>query len=107
MRDLHGEIERDNVAAGVAFGFSLTAIGIIVLKGTHGDFVNWSENVTWFGIYAVLGFILLMLLRKLSDGLFLPNTTIAKEISQDLNINAAWIEGSVAVSVAVLVFVLL
>ena len=85
----------------------VVAIGLIVLKGTAGDFVSWSENLTTFGINTMLGFALLMVLRKVADGLFLPGTTLAHEIATDRNLNAAWIEGVVAVSVAGLVFVLL
>ena len=105
--DIHAEIERDNVAAGVALGFSMVAIGIIVLRGTSGDFTSWGEHLTWFGIDALLGFVLLMILRKVTDALFLPGTTIRHEIETDRNLNAAWIEGVVAMGIATMVFVLL
>ena len=110
--DIHAEIERDNVAAGVALGSSMIAIGIIVLKGTAIDFdtdsgAEWLDSFLWFAIYAVLGFVLLMILRKVTDALFLPGTTIQHEIATDRNLNAAWIEGVVAIGIATMVFVLL
>ena len=110
--DIHAEIERDNVAAGVALGSSMIAIGIIVLKGTAIDFdtdsgSEWLDSFLWFAIYAVLGFVLLMILRKVTDALFLPGTTIQHEIATDRNLNAAWIEGVVAIGIATMVFVLL
>ena len=110
--DIHAEIERDNVAAGVALGSSMIAIGIIVLKGTAIDFdtdsgSEWVDSFLWFAVYAVLGFALLMILRKVTDALFLPGTTIQHEIATDRNLNAAWIEGVVAIGIATMVFVLL
>lgn len=105
--DIHAEIENDNVAAGAALGFSFIAIGIIVMKGTVGDFFSWRENITWFAIYVLLGFALLMILRKVTDTLFLPGTSISHEIAHDRNLNAAWIEGVVASGIAVMVFFLL
>ncbi len=102
--DVHTEIERDNVAAGVALGASMIAIGIVLLRATAGDFVSWSENLTDFGISAGLGFGLLMILRKLTDYLLLPGTTIAHEIANDQNLNAAWIEGVVAMGMATVIF---
>ena len=105
--DIHTEIERDNVAAGVALGLSMIAIGIIVLGSMSGDFESWGENLTWFVIDAFVGFVLLMILRKVTDALFLPGTTISHEIAIDRNLNAAWIEGVVAIGIATMVFVLL
>jgi len=110
--DIHAEIERGNVAAGVALGSSMIAIGIIVLKGTAIDFdtdsgSEWLDSFLWFAIYAVLGFVLLMILRKVTDALFLPGTTIQHEIATDRNLNAAWLEGVVAIGIATMVFVLL
>ncbi len=53
--DDHEEIEKDNVAAGAYLGFSLIALGIIVLKATAGDFISWSHNLSYFLLYAVIG----------------------------------------------------
>lgn len=102
--DVHAEIEKDNVAAGVALGFNLVAMGIILLKGIHGDIFSWQEKLTWFGIEVGIGIVLLLVLRKITDALFLPNTTIGHEIANDKNINAAWIEGIIATSVATMIF---
>jgi uncharacterized membrane protein YjfL (UPF0719 family) len=110
--DIHAEIERNNVAAGAALGLSMIAIAIIVLKGAAIDFdtdslSEWADSFLWFAVYTVLGFVLLMILRKVTDVLFLPGTTISHEIATDRNLNAAWIEGVVAIGIATMVFVLL
>ena len=105
--DIHAEIERDNVAAGVALGLSMIAISIIVFKGTVMEFEGWVENLTWFGIDVALGFVLLYVLRKVTDVVFLPRSSLAHEIAHDQNLNAAWLEGAIANCLAVMIFFLL
>jgi uncharacterized membrane protein YjfL (UPF0719 family) len=102
--DVHAEIERDNVAAGVALGFSMVAMGIIVLRAIAVDVESWTETLTWVCIDVGLGFLLLMILRKVTDVLFLSDTTIQHEIATDQNLNAAWIEGVVATGMATIIF---
>jgi uncharacterized membrane protein YjfL (UPF0719 family) len=101
--DLHAEIEKDNVAAGVAFGMNLVAIGLIMLKATSGDFAGWESNLIAFGLYAAAGFITFLVVRKLADWLLLPKTTFEREIAENRSLNAAWVEGVVALSAATLV----
>lgn len=105
--DIHAEIERDNVAAGVAFGASLAAIGVILLRANVGDFVGWGPNLLAFVEYAVLGALALMVLRRLTDWALLPGTTIPLEIARDRNLTAAWIEGVVSTGMAALIFFML
>ena len=105
--DIHEEIEKDNVAAGLALGLSTIAIGLIICKAAAGDFEGWGVNFSEFGLYAVLGFAVLMILRKVTDVTLLPGTTIGVEIARDRNVNAGWIEGVVAVGIAAMIFFLL
>lgn len=102
--DVHGEIERDNVAAGVALGLNMVAVGIILLKGISGDLGSWQDKLTWFFLEVSIGTALLLVLRRFTDALFLPNTTLSHEIVNDRNLNAAWIEGTLATSVAAIIF---
>jgi uncharacterized membrane protein YjfL (UPF0719 family) len=101
--DLYREIESDNVAAGVAFGMNLAAIGLIMLKATSGDLVGWTYSLSLFGLYAAAGFLTFLIVRKLADWLLLPRVTFEQEIAQDRSLNAAWIEGTVALSAATLI----
>lgn len=105
--DDHAEIEKDNVAAGAYLGFSLVALGIIVLKATAGDFISWGYNLSWFAGYAVIGFLGLAVLQKLILTVFLPGANIEEEISRDRNLNIAWIGGTMSIGVAALIFFLL
>ena len=102
--DIHAEIEKDNVAAGVALGMGMISIGIVLLKATMDDFVSWKDNLTEFAMLAAVGFVILMIMRKFTDRVLLPNTTIAHEIANDQNIGAAWIEGVVSIGMAAIIF---
>ena len=41
---IHDEIEKDNVAAGVAFAGALVGIGVIVFHASAGNFISWAVN---------------------------------------------------------------
>lgn len=101
--DVFAEIEKDNVAAGVAFGGNLIAIGVILFKSVSGDFHGWIPHLVKFGVMAILGFIVLYLLRILVDGFLLPKATITHEIVHDRNLNAAYIEGAVLIGISVII----
>ena len=98
--DLHAEIERDNVAAGVALGLNLIAIGLISMKGIAGDFLGWEVNLSRFAAAYVVGLVILVVLRFVIDWMLLPGASLQREIAEDRNLNAAWIEGSVLAGIA-------
>jgi uncharacterized membrane protein YjfL (UPF0719 family) len=102
--DFHEEIEKDNVAAGVALGGNMVAIAVILLKGLKGNFTGWPENLSAFAVYAVAGCILLFLVRWVADLVMLPNATFDEEIARDRNINAAWIESALVIGSACIIF---
>lgn len=102
--NIHDEIEKDNVAAGVALGGNMIAIGIILLKGLAGSVTTLSENVTAFVVYAVAGFALLFAVRWVADLFMLPNATFDKEIAEDRNLAAALVESAVVIGAACVIF---
>ena len=102
--DLHVEIERDNVAAGVAHGAQLVAIGIVLLAATVGDFVGWAENLQRFAYITGFGYVMLLLIRYVTDWVLLPRAKASREISEDQNLNVAWIEGVVSMGMAAVIF---
>lgn len=97
------EICKGNLAAGVAFGLTLVALALLMVKATSGEFIDWQTNLTFFGFDAVVGFIMLMALRWLTDLALLPNARISDEIVRDRNVNVGLVEGTIAVSVALLI----
>ncbi len=92
--DIHEEIEKDNAAAGISFGGFLIATGLIIGIAAEGDFYSWSYNISQYVRYAVLGLILLPLVRIITDRVLLPSESLSKEIAgqDNPNIGAAYIE---------------
>jgi uncharacterized membrane protein YjfL (UPF0719 family) len=102
--DVHAELEKDNVAAGIALGGNMIAMGLLLMRGCAGNFVSWGENLETFGYYALAAFVLLGLGRYVIDGLFLPGRTLKEEIAEDRNLNAGYLEGGLLVGLAAVIF---
>ena len=102
--DIHAEIERDNVAVGVALAANLLAIGIVVLKAVFGDFTNWEEALASFFTFAVFGFGLLLAMRLVVDYAMFPRVKVADELAKDRNLGVAFIQGSVLVGASLILF---
>jgi uncharacterized membrane protein YjfL (UPF0719 family) len=98
--DLHKEIEADNVAAGVAFGGTFIAIGLILFKGLSEDFLGWRENLVLFLIYGVGSLLLLVLVRFIFIKCFVLGVDLNQEISEDRNVGIAILEAATAIIVA-------
>ncbi|MAE71672.1 MAG: hypothetical protein CME06_14540, partial [Gemmatimonadetes bacterium] len=79
--DLHEEIESDNVAAGVAFGGSMVAIGVVLLRATMEPYVGFAENAGHFLPLIVIGFVALVVARFVTDRALLPNSSLSHEIA--------------------------
>lgn len=102
--NVHDEIERNNVSAGVAFGGTLVALGIILMKGSVGDFVSWPYNLVNFGLSVICGLLFLPLIRTLLDKILLPKIRVNQAIAHDQNLAVGLLEMTVAVSFAVILF---
>ncbi len=102
--DLHEEIENDNVAAGVAFGGSMVAIGVVLLRATMEPYVGPAENASYFLPLVVIGFVALLVARFVTDRALLPKSSLSHEIATDRNLGAALVEVSAALSLAVVIF---
>ncbi len=92
--DVHAEIEKDNVAVGVAFAGMLIALGNVIRIGLTGDFISWQVNLTQFGSFVVFGLILLPVLRLVTDKLLLPGARLTAELvhQKTPNVGAGAIE---------------
>jgi uncharacterized membrane protein YjfL (UPF0719 family) len=102
--DIHHEIEEDNISAGVAFGGTLTAVGIIMLKGSAGNFISWTYNISNFGVSVISSFIFLPLIRIFLDKIILPKTDLNKAIKENRNIAMGLLEMTIAISFAVILY---
>jgi uncharacterized membrane protein YjfL (UPF0719 family) len=92
--DVHAEIERDNVPAGVGFAGALLAVGNITRIACSGDFISWADNLTKFFYVVVLGLLILPLIRFLTDKVLLPGEKLTDEIvhQERPNLGAALME---------------
>lgn len=102
--NLHDEIENDNVAAGIAFAGTLTALGIILSNAAAGDFISWEHNMAIFVVNIVVAFLLLPLFRTVIDKLIIVNIDINDEIKTDHNIGAGLLECASTIGFATLLF---
>ncbi len=96
--DLHDEIEQDNAAAGVAFGLSMVAVGILL-----ADYIAAYNSIFGLMFWIPLSFFFLVTGRYIADKMLLPGALLDEEISQDRNWGAALIEGAVAIVIALVV----
>jgi uncharacterized membrane protein YjfL (UPF0719 family) len=92
--DVHAEIEKDNVAAGIAFAGALIGIGNILRHAASGDLISWDLSLQEFGIELAAGLILLPILRFVTDKVLLPGRNLSDEIAnqEKPNTGAAFIE---------------
>jgi len=102
--DVHDEIERDNVAVGVALAGNLIAISIVVFKAVFGDFTTWEEGIAGFLTFAVIGTALLFVVRMLVDLILFPKVSMAQELTVDRILGLALIETSVLVSASLILY---
>ena len=102
--DLHEQIEKDNVAVGVAFAGVLVGFGNIIRLAGDGDFVSWNESLTEFGYYTVVGLILLPLIRIFADKVLLPGASLSDELVGDPpNLGAGVIEAITYLAASMLI----
>ena len=92
--NIHEQIEKDNIAAGVSFAGALISMGIVVGLAAERDFVSWSEDLPVYLFIALSGLIMLPLVRLLTDKVLLPTVTLTDEIAtqEKPNVGAAYIE---------------
>lgn len=92
--DVHAEIERDNVAAGIGFAGALIGVGIVVLHAAAGDFISWGMSLQEFALEVALGLVLLPIVRFVTDKVLLPGRRLSDEIAnqEKPNVGAGFIE---------------
>jgi len=104
--DIHDEIEKDNVAAGVSFAGALIAVGIIIGLSAESDFESWATDLPDYLGYAAIGLALLPLVRLLTDKILLPTVSLSDEIARQEkpNVGAAYIEAFSYVAAAFIIY---
>lgn len=96
--DLHVEIEKDNVAAGVSFGGGLIACGILTAA-----YLNYSPSIPGLIVWFIISSILLLACRFIVDKVILPKSSADEEIQRDQNWGVALIESACVIGVAFII----
>ena len=102
--DIHSEIAGNNTAVGIALGSNLVAMGLVIFKAVFGNFNGWNEALASFFVFVVIGFVLLFVLRLLIDVLLLPSAKISNELAAERNVGVAFVESSIVISSALILF---
>ena len=102
--DIHSQIEGDNTAVGIALGSNLVAMGLVIFKAVFGNFDGWNQALASFFVFVVIGFVLLYALRLMTDVLLLPTVKISNELAAERNVGVAFIESSIVISSALILF---
>jgi len=97
------EITRGNAAAGLLLAGTLVAFGFILRASLSGPFIGWTEDLLGFGFSALVGMVFLVLLQLPIDRLFLPGTSLHKEIEEDGNVAAIAVAAAVKVALALII----
>jgi uncharacterized membrane protein YjfL (UPF0719 family) len=96
--DIHEELDNKNTAAAVGFSGTLIGLGLIIMNGVSGDFVDWIQDLTSFALTAAIAFVFLPVLLILIDRLVIPGKSMRKEIQFDKNLGAGLLEAVCAIS---------
>ncbi|GAA5496801.1 hypothetical protein Rhal01_02986 [Rubritalea halochordaticola] len=96
--DLHHEVERDNPAAGIAFGGGILAFTILL-----SFYIQRYDGLLGLLIWALVSAVILILARALTNRLILPGKRLDAEICEDKNWGAALIEFGISLGVAFIV----
>jgi len=104
--DIHAEIEKDNVAAGVGFAGALVGVGVVIGLAGEGDFTSYSHDLPRYLGYAALGLVLLPIIRFLTDLILLPGVKLSDEIARQEkpNLGAAFLEAFSYLAAAFIIY---
>jgi uncharacterized membrane protein YjfL (UPF0719 family) len=104
--DIHAEIEKDNVAAGVGFAGALVGVGVVIGLAGEGDFTSYSHDLPRYLGYAALGLALLPIIRFLTDLILLPGVKLSDEIARQEkpNLGAAYLEAFSYLAAAFIIY---
>lgn len=103
--DVHEQIEKDNVAVGVAMAGAIIAIGNLIRHGLMHDFEDWWITAEYIGIDFGIGLAFLPVARVIADRILLPGRKLTDELinQEKPNIGAGVIEAFAYIGGSVLI----
>lgn len=94
--DFHQEIQNKNVAAGISFGSSLAAVGILLSIPLQSSY-----SLIVFAAWFVMGSAVMAFFRFVMDRIIIPLEKLDEEIHQDQNWGIALLEGCFALAAVI------
>lgn len=101
--DVYAELEKDNFAVGIALAGNIIAIGLILMKSTLGNGLNWMHGLKLYFIDLASILFLLPSVRLVLGKIILKSMNINIEIQKN-NVAAALMEFIFITSFALIVF---
>ena len=101
--ELLTELKKQNSAAALSFAATLVAIGIILLHALIGTFESWQSSLILFAQDALIALVLLPIIRILVDKVMFPVVNLNQSIKEQQNTAIALLEGTVTISIAVVI----
>ncbi|WP_010520334.1 DUF350 domain-containing protein [Aquimarina agarivorans] len=103
--DIHDQIEKDNVAAGIAFAGAVISISIVIMNAMIEPFTDLQTSVIEILTYTLLGIIILPVMRLVSDKILLPGQRLTDEIINQSkpNLGAALVEAFAYIGAAIFI----
>jgi uncharacterized membrane protein YjfL (UPF0719 family) len=94
------EIKGGNLSAGIVLAGVTVSYAVILRASVTGDFIGWGRGLIAFFTSALIGLVLLIVIQKASDYIFLPGTTISEQIKNG-NTAAVVVVEAISLSIAV------
>ena len=93
--DVAAEVRRGNQAAALALAGVFVGTGNVVRMSITGAFEGWASAFAASTAYALVGLVLLFVVRQLTDWLLLPGVTIRQEVIEQKvpNVGVGYLEG--------------
>lgn len=103
--NVHDEIEKDNVAAGIGMAGAMIAIANLIRYALMHDFDSWIVTLEDVGLDVGIGLLFLPLARFLTDRILLPGQKLTDEIinQEHPNKGAALVEAFAYIGGSVLI----
>jgi uncharacterized membrane protein YjfL (UPF0719 family) len=107
--NIHKEIEKDNVAVGIAFAGAIIAIANVIRYAASQEFHSWEESIAELVIDIIIALIALPIIRFITDKLLLPGYKLSDELvnQEKPNLAAGLIEAFAYIGGSILITICL
>ena len=103
--NIQEQLQKGNVAVGIAFAGALIAIANLIRYGLAGEFESWQENLSNVGIEIAIGLVFLPMVRVVADKMLLPGRKFNEELvgQEKPNLGAAFLEAFAYIGGSILI----